>query len=59
MCIASKEETINSSYRKIEAMYRRDCSTEEIVRATRLTYIDVLDVIQRIFAIDMIKKGFR
>ena len=59
MFIASKENKIEGQYRRIEAMYRQGYSTDEIVRATELNRMDVLEVTQRIFALDMIRKGFR
>lgn len=38
-------------YRKIEGMM-----TDEIARAVKLPYLDTIDVIQKIFAMDMKKK---
>ena len=43
-------------YRKIEAMYRRGLTTNEIARAVNLSYLATIDVVQKIFAMDMKKK---
>ena len=51
----TREDNLERSYRKVEAMYRKDMGFEEIVRATGLTMMDVLDICQKIFAIDMSK----
>lgn len=45
-----KEET---AYRRIEAMTRNDYSIEDIVRASGLPRMNVIDVMQNIFARDM------
>lgn len=51
----TREDNLDKSYRKVEAMYRKDMSFDEIVRATKLPMMDVLDIAQKIFAIDMSK----
>ena len=43
----------DTKYRKVEAMWRRGCSVDEIVRSVKLSKMDVLDATQKIFALDM------
>ena len=51
----TREDNLDRNYRKVEAMYRKDMSFDEIVRSTKLPKMDVLDIAQKIFAIDMSK----
>lgn len=44
-------------YRQAEAMYRRGCSAEDIARSIGIPLYSALDYIQKIFALDMKKKG--
>ena len=48
--------TADDCYRKIEAMYRRGLITNEIAKAVNQSYLATIDVIQKIFAMDMRKK---
>ena len=48
--------TADDCYRKIEAMYRRGLTTNEIARAVNLSYLATIDVVRKIFAMDMRKK---
>lgn len=48
-----KDKEKDTKYRKVEAMWRRGCSVDEIVRSVKLSKMDVLDVTQKIFALDM------
>lgn len=48
-----KDKEKDTKYRKVEAMWRRGCSIDEIVRSVKLSKMDVLDVTQKIFALDM------
>lgn len=48
--------TADDCYRKIEAMYRRGLTTNEIAKAVNQSYLATIDVIQKIFAMDMRKK---
>lgn len=59
MKYVSRHELIDNSYRKVEALYRKGCSVTDIVRATELIDIEVLDVIQKIFAMDKKKEGLK
>ena len=44
-------------YRKIEAMYRRGCDNKYIIQNMQhLCKFEVLDIVQKIFALDEIKK---
>lgn len=52
---STREQLLDANYRKIEAMFRRGTSTDDICRSTGLSKIDVLDVTQKIFALDMAK----
>ena len=51
----TRQELLENSYRKIEAMFRRGTSIDDICRSTGLSKIDVLDVTQKIFALDMMR----
>lgn len=53
MMFITREDRMKQNYRKVEAMYRRDCSAEEIARSVKLPMMDVLDIMQKIFALDM------
>lgn len=44
-------------YRQVEAMYRKGLSIKEIMRCSGLTKLSVLDLTQKIFALDMRKAG--
>ena len=44
-------------YPKVEAMYRRGCSNEEIMQSLKLSKIETLDIVQKIFAIDIRKSN--
>lgn len=57
MKYVSRQEVISNNYRKVEAMYRRGSSVDEIVRATELIGLEVIDVVQKIFAMDMRKEA--
>ena len=48
-----KDKEKDTKYRKVEAMWRRGCSVDEIVRSVKLSKMDVLDATQKIFALDM------
>lgn len=51
----TNEEYQNMKYRQVEAMYRKGLSIEEIMRRSGLTKLSVLDLTQKIFALDMRK----
>ncbi len=55
------EKRYNDNYRMIEAMYRKGMSIDDIVNDMkyRLSKIDTIDIIQKIFAIDEIRKERR
>ena len=44
-------------YRCVEAMYRRGCTVDDIVNSTGISKMDVLDIVQKIFALDMKKRA--
>lgn len=48
-----KDKEKDTKYRKVEAMWKRGCSVDEIVRSVKLSRMDVLNVTQKIFALDM------
>lgn len=39
-----KDKEKDTKYRKVEAMWKRGCSVDEIVRSVKLSRMDVLDV---------------
>lgn len=47
------QERANEQYRTIEAMFRKGYSTFDIARQLDLPTMNVLDVTQKIFAMDM------
>lgn len=49
----SREERLKNNYRKVEAMYRKNKPIDDIARSADLSRIDALDIIQKIFALDM------
>lgn len=52
----TREELLSENYRKVEAMYRKKLSTDEIVSQTGLDRFGVLDIEQKIFALDQVRK---
>nr|DAM76755.1 MAG TPA: Protein of unknown function (DUF2802) [Caudoviricetes sp.] len=38
-------------------MYRRGCTVDDIVNSTGISKMDVLDITQKIFALDMKKRA--
>lgn len=53
----TNEEYQNMKYRQVEAMYRKGLSIKKIMRCSGLTKLSVLDLTQKIFALDMRKAG--
>ena len=55
------EKRYNDNYRMIEAMYRKGMSIDDICNdmKSRLSRIDTIDIIQKIFAMDEIRKEKR
>lgn len=51
----TRQELLDDNYRRVEAMYRRGLSVDEICRSSYLTRMDVLDIVQKIFAMDQRK----
>lgn len=55
----TKKNDYNTTYRQIEAMYRKGYNSDEIARSMKMSKIDVLDYVQKIFAMDMRKRQRR
>lgn len=55
----TKKNDYDVTYRQIEAMYHKGYSSEEIARNMNMSKIDVLDYVQKIFAMDMRKRQRR
>lgn len=53
MRFVTREERMANSYRKVEAMYRKGRSVKDIARSIELPIMDVMDIIQKIFAMDV------
>lgn len=52
----SREQRLANNYRKVEALYRKGYSTDEILRSCEgLTRYDVLDILQKIYHLDQVK----
>lgn len=49
----TRQKKMDDSYRKVEAMYRKDLSTNEIAKAVNLDRMDVLDIEQKIYHLDV------
>lgn len=49
----SREDRLANNYRKVEAMYRKGRSFNEIANSLDLDVMDVYDIVQKIFAMDM------
>ena len=49
---------MDDSYRKVEAMYRKGLSTNEIAKAVNLDRMDVLDIEQKIYHLDVRARKF-
>lgn len=54
----SRQDRLDNNYRKVEAMYRKGLSIDDMARQTGLDVMDIYDITQKIFAIDM-KKASR
>lgn len=54
----SRQDRLDNNYRKVEAMYRKGLSIDDMARQTGLDAMDIYDITQKIFAIDM-KKASR
>lgn len=47
----------DGDYRCVEDMYRRGCTVDDIVNSTGISKMQVLDITQKIFALDMKKRA--
>ena len=47
------------AYRRAEAMYHKGYGTNEIAKAIGLTKMDTLDILQKIFHLEEIKKKYQ
>lgn len=52
-----KNNNNDGDYRCVETMYRRGCTVDDIVNSTGISKMDVLDITQKIFALDMKKRA--
>lgn len=52
------QKKMDDSYRKVEAMYRKGLSTNEIAKAVNLDRMDVLDIEQKIYHLDVRARKF-
>lgn len=52
-----KNNNNDGDYRCVEAMYRRGCTVDDIVNSIGISKMDVLDIVQKIFALDMKKRA--
>lgn len=52
----TEQDKYDKVYRKVEAMYRKGYNNETIIKQFQyLSKVEVLNMIQKIFALDMIK----
>lgn len=54
----TRQKKMDDSYRKVEAMYRKGLSTDEIAKAVNLDRMDVLDIEQKIYHLDVRTRKF-
>ena len=54
----TRQKKMDDSYRKVEAMYRKGLSTDEIAKAVTLDRMDVLDIEQKIYHLDVRARKF-
>lgn len=54
----TRQKKMDDSYRKVEAMYRKGLSTNEIAKAVNLDRMDVLDIEQKIYYLDVRARKF-
>ena len=52
----TREERLANNYRKIEAIFRKGFNVDEIARNLKLDKMDVLDIVQKIVALDIQKE---
>lgn len=52
------QKKMDDSYRKVEAMYRKGLSTNEIAKAVNLDRMDVLDIEQKNYHLDVRARKF-
>ena len=53
MKFQTRQDRLDNNYRKVEAMYRKNLTIDEMGRQIGLERMDVLDIVQKIFAMDM------
>ena len=53
MTFITRQERLDMNYRKVEAMYRKGRSINEIEHSIGLPRMDILDIVQKIFAMDV------
>lgn len=51
----TREERLASNYRRVEALYRSGSTFEQMATSFGLSIMDVLDISQKIFALDQKK----
>ena len=56
MRFITREDILANNYRRVEAMYRKGFGSQEIARSTNLSIFDVLDIMQKVFALDVKKE---
>lgn len=54
----TRQKKMDDSYRKVEAMYRKGLTTDEIAKAVNLDRMDVLDIEQKIYHLDVRARKF-
>lgn len=52
-----KEKSSNDIYRRVEAMYYTDKTTAEIARECGISKIAALEILQKVFAKNEMRKG--
>lgn len=59
MRFETREERLDKNYRKVEAIFRRGVDIDSIARNLQIDRIDVLDIVQKIVALDIQRESRR
>lgn len=57
MAFITRKESLENNYRKVEAMYRRGATFKEIANNLGIPMMDVLDIAQKIYHLDIKKES--
>lgn len=55
MAYISREERMDKAYKKVEALYHKGYDAKGIMRATGLNKLDTIDIMQKVFYMNVRK----